>query len=356
LLPQIHRAGNWFVHSGIQEPDGGAARFYRTDANRNHGVSTEITGYCASTLVYLHSLTGEEQYLDCASAAARFLCDTAWDAAGKAMPFEYGSGETYFFDCGIIVRGLLAAWRATGTQRFLDVAAALGKQMALDFASPDGDFHPILHLPGKTPAPRDPLRWSQSAGCYQLKAALAWWDLADATGDAGFREPYERVLQYALLTHCQFLPGHPDRLKVMDRLHAYCYFLEGLLPCAAEPRCAGAMAEGLRRVAFHLRDIGPEFERSDAYAQLLRMRLYADAVGAVPLDREAAGCEASRLSDFQVTSDDPRMDGGFYFGRRDAAWLPYVNPVSTGFGLQALAMWEAARTSGNCPPLRHLLV
>jgi len=355
LLPQIHRAGNWFVHSGIQEPEGGVARFYRTGANRNHGVSTEITGYAVSTLVYLHSVTGEEQYLERAAATAQFLCET-WDSALRAMPFEPGSSETYFFDCGIIVRGLLAAWRATGTQRFLDLAAALGKQMAADFASRDGDFHPILHLPGKAPASRDPLRWSQSAGCYQLKAALAWWDLADATGDVAFREPYRRVLDYSLLTHCQFLPGHPDRLKVMDRLHAYCYFLEGLLPCASEPRCAAAMAEGLRRVAFHLRDIGPEFERSDVYAQLLRARLYADSVGAVPLDREAAGCEASRLSDFQVASDDPRIDGGFYFGRRDAAWLPYVNPVSAGFGLQALAIWEAARTSENCPRLRHLLV
>jgi hypothetical protein len=43
LPPQISRAGDWFVHSGIQESNGGVARYFRTDLNRNHAVSTEIT-------------------------------------------------------------------------------------------------------------------------------------------------------------------------------------------------------------------------------------------------------------------------------------------------------------------------
>jgi hypothetical protein len=333
------------------------ARYYRADLERNHPVSTEITGYAIGTLVYLHSLTGEEQYLERAVAAAMFLADTAWDCASRSMPFELGPPRyTYFFDCGIIVRGLLAAWRATGTQQFLDAAAALGRQMARDFASTTGDFHPALSLPDKLPTERDALRWSQSAGCYQLKSAMAWWDLAEATGDNRFREPYERVLEYSLRSYGPFLPGHSDRLKVMDRLHAFCYFLEGMLPRAADPRCAAALCDGVRRVSQHLRDISPEFERSDVYAQLLRMRLYADAAGAAPLDREAAAFEAARLAGFQAVSDDPRIDGGFYFGRRGTAWLPYINPVSTGFGLQALALWEAAATPGSTVPLRHLLI
>ena len=63
---------------------------------------------------------------------------------------EIGPAEfSYFFDCGIIVRGLLAVWRATGEQEFLDVAVGTGDSMAKDFASEDGSFHPILTLPGK---------------------------------------------------------------------------------------------------------------------------------------------------------------------------------------------------------------
>ncbi len=333
------------------------ARYYRPDLQRNHAVSAEITGYAVSTLVYLHSLTSEERYLERAKAAARFLTETAWDAASRVVPFELDPARlTYFFDCGIIVRGLLAAWRATGADRFLDVATTLGAQMAEDFLSPGGSFIPVLSLPGKRPAERDSTRWSLSAGCYQLKAAMAWWDLAEATGETEFRKPYEHVLEYSLRSYGQFLPGHPDRSSVMDRLHPFCYFLEGLLPLATDPRCAAALCDGLHRVSCYLRDIAPEFERSDVYAQLLRLRLYADAAGVIPLDRHAAAAEAARLAEFQAETGDPRVDGGFYFGRRNGVLLPYVNPVSTAFGLQALTLFEAAETPESALPLRHLLI
>jgi hypothetical protein len=349
LLPLVSRAGDWFLRSGIQEPSGGVARYYRADLERNHPVSTEITGYAASTFVYLHSLTGDQRYLDRAVAAGRFLAGAAWDPASCVLPFELDPpAVTYFFDCGISVRGLLSVWRATGAAEFLAVAAMLGDSMSRDFAAGPAEFHPILALPNKQPLPRDPTRWSQSPGCYQLKAAMAWWDLSEATGDLAFRQPYEALLPAAILDASGFLPGHPVRAKVMDRLHAYLYFLEGLLPCAAEPRCAAAIRDGIGWVSRYLREIAPEFERSDVYAQLLRLRIYASEIA--PLDRAAADQEAERLATFQAVSNDPRVDGGFYFGRAAGALLPYINPVSTAFALQALALWNGAGA------YRHLLI
>jgi hypothetical protein len=199
------------------------------------------------------------------------------------------------------------------------------------------------------------LRWSAAPGCYQLKAAMAWWDLAELTGEDRFRKPYQLALDRSLRSWSAFLPGHPDRLKVMDRLHAFGYFLEGLLPRASEARCAAALAEGIRRMAQLLREIAPRFERADVYAQLLRIRLYADWAGAAPLDREAAQMEADKLAGFQAAGSDARIDGGFYFGRKGGEWLPYVNPVSTAFALQALGLWEHCR-SGGAQPHRHLLI
>jgi len=352
LSPRISRAGEWFLRSGIQESNGGVARYYRADLQRNNPISTEITAYTVSTLVYLHSLTGDQRYLDRAVTAARFLTRTAWDPALAAMPFEIG-GPAWFFDCGIVVRGLLSAWRATGDEEFLAVAAALGKAMAADFAADAaGDFHPALSLPAKTPLDRDLTRWSRSPGCYQLKSAMAWWDLAEATGDAAFRRPYERVLEYSLRTCAGFLPGHADPSKVMDRLHAFLYFLEGLLPRVDDQRCAAALCVGIPSVARHLREIAPEFERSDVYAQLLRIRLYADWLGVAPLDREAARFEAEALAGFQQSDSDPRIDGGFGFGRRAGSSLPYANPVSAAFAIQALALWE----DEGARPHRHLLI
>ena len=101
-----------------------AARYHRIDTSRNLPVSTEITGYAASALVYLHSLTHDHHYLDRATAAARFLACKAWDRAAAVLPFEIDPPAfTYFFDCGIVVRGLLAVWRACGAEEWPPTAA-----------------------------------------------------------------------------------------------------------------------------------------------------------------------------------------------------------------------------------------
>jgi hypothetical protein len=98
-------------------------------------------------------------------------------------------------------------------------------------------------------------------------------------------------------------------------------------------------------MATHLREIAPVFERSDVYAQLLRLRMHAAAAGVAPLDKAAASEEAAALETFQAE------DGCFWFGRRAGDVLPYANPVSTAFALQALALWH-----GESQPLSHLLI
>jgi hypothetical protein len=325
LLQKKTPAGAWFLRSGIQESNGGVARYHRTDLGRNLPVSTEITGYAASALMYL----GE---VEAAQAAADYLVGM-WDARHEAMPFEEGEPYSYFFDNGIIVRGLLAVFQKTCIQKYAETAAAIGRHMRRDFDNVR-DFHPILSLPDKTPVERDPLRWSRAPGCYQLKAAIAWHDLVPVTGDVGFFVPYERLLSYSLDTWQEFLPGHPDRARVMDRLHAFCYFLEGMLPRAHEPRCRLALHDGIDVAASLAREIAPEFARSDVWAQLLRIRMYMEMLCILPLDREAAAYEAEQLRAFETP------DGGFRFGRRNGEWLPYMNPVSTAFAMQALAMWS----------------
>jgi hypothetical protein len=101
------------------------------------------------------------------------------------------------------------------------------------------------------------------------------------------------------------------------------------------------LAPGVARAAGRLREIAPGFERSDVHAQLLRVRLIAHHLGLLPLDQRAAGEEAARLAAFCIgASADPRLDGGVWFGSRDGAMLPYVNPASAIFAAQALALWR----------------
>jgi len=202
-----------------------------------------------------------------------------------------------------------------------------------------GKYAPILQLPAGEPLAYGG-SWSKSPGCYQLKSALGWLELYQQTGRDGFRDRYEQTLGRALDNDPQFLPGSGHRPEIMDRLHAYCYFLEGLLPVADRPECSAALKRGIDTVARYLRGIAPEFARSDVYSQLLRVRLLAHSAGAAALDSAAAGEEAAAIAPFQYVSSDRRLDGGFCFGRRAGALMPYANPVSTAFSMQALEMWH----------------
>jgi hypothetical protein len=336
-------AAAWFLQSGIQEPRGGVARYYRGDLGQNARVSTEITGYAVTALVYLGGRTGDAACLAAARRGADFLAGDAWNQTLRIFPFEHSSNGdlpddlAYFFDSGIIARGFLALWRRTRDARYLDSACQAGHSMRTHFHAGDR-IHPILQLPSLTPLPYG-AQWSRGPGCYQLKSALAWWDLHQATGDARFRQWYEEALASALASHDSFLPAeNPER--TMDRLHAYSYFLEGVMPAAARPEIRNALQAGIARVAGYLREIAPLFERSDVYAQLLRVRLFASQCGAVALNRQEAEEEAKRIPEFQMEHDDIRFAGGYAFGRKQGVIIPHMNPVSTAFCSQALEMWD----------------
>jgi hypothetical protein len=162
-------------------------------------------------------------------------------------------------------------------------------------------------------------------------------------------------LESALATHAAFLPGDPDPGRVMDRLHAYCYFLEGVLPVAGEPHCAAVLREGMARVQQLLEETENVTLRSDVCAQLLRLRCYAAWEGAVEMDLTAGERDADRLRRFQVDATDPRVHGGVAFASKSGHCVRHINPVSTAFAIQALDLWERFRRGEAPPPLYALI-
>jgi hypothetical protein len=315
----------------------------------NAPVSAEITGYACSTFAYLYSLTGDQSYLKAAVRSAHYLVKEGWDAQSSTFPFEQGSGLAYFFDLGIMIRGLLAVWRITAEEPLRERALEASLSLAFDFLGEEG-FHPVISLPEKQPLAQEN-RWSRQPGCYQLKSALAWWDVAEACRRPDAMKMFNAAVGAMIERHEDFPEGAgmvPDREKIMDRLHAYCYFLEALLFAADREKAREALTDGVARAALLLREIRPRFERSDVNAQLLRVRLIAHRLGILPLDETAARDEAERLAGFQIVegsqgsppAQNPCYRGGFYFGRKDGQMLPFVNPVSAAFGLQALRLWH----------------
>ncbi len=303
-------------------------------------------------MVWLFDLSGDEEYLDRARLTGDFLVNCAWDPELRTFPFEHPSPSpdsrhhAYFFDSGIIIRGLIAIWRRTQDERLLNIAIAAGSAMIADFHSGE-DYHPILELPAKRPLDRI-AKWSHMPGCYQLKAALGWWELGAVTGDEAFKSAFLEMVDWTLRSRGGFLPGSAVPHEVMDRLHSWCYFLEGLTPVASRPDCHQAYLDGISSTALYLKEIQSSFVRSDVYAQLLRARLRMP-----DMESQAAAEEAEALAQFQAASDDPRIDGGFFFGRRDGKMSPQVNPVSTVFSIQANEMWrqhELSEQAGEKPP------
>jgi hypothetical protein len=329
------------------------ARYYLVNERRYLPVSNEVTGYVASTHAYLHRKTGDRRHLDAAVKAARFLTRQAWRPELRTFPFENGAPlqPAYFFDSGMVVRGLLAVFRLTGDPEFYRIAEEAGRSMARDFLTPEA-MHPVIDLPSKKPRPHEP-HWSREPGCFLLKASLVWRELAAVGGEA-HREFYERALPRTLADYRRFLPG-AEGDRVMDRLHAFGYFLEGLLPAADCAEARRALVAGMETMARLLQDGEPAFVRSDVCAQLLRVRLWAESLWGVPLDKASAAREANAIAGFQQQSTDVRVDGGFCFGRRNGEFLPYANAVATAFCVQALAMWEARQSGEDMPDLADLI-
>jgi hypothetical protein len=89
--------------------------------------------------------------------------------------------------------------------------------------------------------------------------------------------------------------------------------------------------------------------------QLLRLRLYGSALGVAELDGKQAMREAARIRAHQYRARDVRVRGGFGFGKRDSHRLPFVNPATTVFALQALEQWRLFRKGAFAADYRELI-
>jgi hypothetical protein len=150
LSPEVLKAIAWLDR--VTEPDGGVRRWIDMSTGELGTISTEITGYAAHLFAWLALVTGEEIYLERARLHAAWIWQLYRDNDFEFLPFEPGSDLTYFFDCGIAVRGL----QATGGREY---SAA-----AHEVAECNLDWRRVTPKPGW---------WSSEPGTHQFKALLA---------------------------------------------------------------------------------------------------------------------------------------------------------------------------------------
>ncbi len=356
----VYSAFRWLLTSGIQDEQGGVARFYRSDTREYQGISPEITAYYISTLAK-SEIDDDGAILERALKSGRFLMENVFDHSSELFPYELSdpknpsAQQAFFFDCGIIVRSLLHLWQVTNEPGLLDCAERSGVALQTRLSRVDGSFFPIYDL-STGEALSGTGNWSLKAEVYQLKVGLSFLELMEATGNREFESSMRSLLHWSLKRHEGFLPGDEDPEAIMDRMHAYCYFLEGLLPVAAEDMAASqALQHGILRVENLMDDLSRDYERCDVVAQTLRLRLYADRMGMMELDFPRAESEAAALEGFQLQSTDPNVDGGFAYARRGGQLTPELSPSTTAFAIQALNMWEQAEEGAFREPWQVLI-
>ena len=355
----IYSGLRWLLTSGIQDESGGVARFYLADDRRYQDLSTVNTAYYISALLKTNE-AGEKEPQEYALKSGRFLLKHAFDAQTELFRAELDGGnrsaiEARFLDCCIAVRALLHLWQATSDPVFLDHAERCGVALRTHLSRVDGSFFPLFDLQSGQPRAGTG-SWSVEAEVYQLKSALAFLELSDATGNREFDTSMQLMLRWCLKTHEGFVGGDDDPENIMDRLHAYCYFLEGLQPVAAEQMAAShALQHGVLDVENLMQQVAARYQRCDVVAQLLRLRLYCDRIGIMELDFNQAEKESVALEQFQHQSTDPKTDGGFAFARRNGQLTPQLSPSATAVAIQALAMWEQAEDGAFREPWQALI-
>jgi hypothetical protein len=354
----MHSALRWLTVSGIQDDSGGVFRYFEADKRKYRKISTETTGYFINALLWSRRF-GDKEPAEPATRAGRFLLERAFDMSRELFPFEMDENGfadlAYFFDCGVIIRGLLQLSKATGDEAYLECAERCGLALHSRMSTVDGGFFPLYDLSTDNPQTGSG-SWSVEMDVHHLKVRLALLELFEATGRGEFEFGAESLKKWCLRRQESFLPGESDDEKVMDRLHAYCCFLEGLLPdVSLDVESSRVLQFGILRVENFLDEISPAFQRCDTIAQLLRLRLYADRAGIMELDYGRAEEEAVAVAEFQMQSSDPKIDGGFAFARREGAIVPHVNPAVTAFSMQALDMWGQAEDGAFRDPWQVLI-
>lgn len=371
LTTRVANAAEWLVGSGVQVMSDnplhhqGFASWYEADTQSMPYVYSEITGYLVTQMCDLYDQTGDQRFLASATGAADWLLRTVHEPTGgfrclfplKPSRFDYKYDQIYVFDTGVIISGLVNVYRASNQDRFLKAAIKAADWIIEQAQKESGGFYPVYDLEKQSFIENDS-EWSLCSGSYHTKVAIGLVNLYQATNDAKYREAAIKACDFALTfqqTDGRFIsfPGEGG-----TNSHPHSYSAEGLWVVgkvlgredylqasakAADWLLSWQSVEGY--IPRHFHNGEPLYnERVDILAQALRLASIHLAEGRLP-DTEAVRAKLEKLVTViirnQATSDDSRINGGFYFGRLSSGdVMPHVNVWVTSFSIQGLGRYE----------------
>jgi len=285
----------------------------------------------------------DDQRVDRAGRAGRFLMESAFDMSSDlfltrpVVDPDHKPKTAEFMSCVAAVRALLALFRVTQDFAYMECADRCARALLTRLPRVDGSFFPRYDVELSAPF------YELEPGVEQLKVSSALLALAEHSCDRQFSAAADSIAQWAMRQQPLALELSDDPTELQ---RWYALYLEGLLPFAAADFVAGqALQSGIVRLESAY-DNTPEGSRSPAVlARLLRLRLHADRIGIVELDRKRAGEEAYCLAEAQVLSADPELHGAF--GMLPADELDaIVDPETAVVSIQALSMWQQSEDGG----------
>lgn len=347
----IYSGLRWLLDSGIQSESGGVYRDFHSSSDDFGPVSTEATAWYALALLSIGEVEGEQRRR--AELAGRFLIEKARDVTTDLFVSEGSNNDettqktAEFLGSGLVLRALLALAHVTGESRYLECAQACARAMQNRMSRVDGSFFAEYNISYQSPV------MEVEAGIDQLKVAACFLDLAE-DGYHEFEYPAELLTRWALSRCESWDPSLAEPENRAAAMNAYGLFLEGLLPRAAlDMRTGQALQTGLIRLEQAVVQANGS-STPEGLARLLRLRLYADAMGMMELDYGRAKAEAEELAGRQMQSLDPKLDGAFTVKPREDRPRE-LRPETTAVAAQALEMWDEVADGGFRESWRALI-
>lgn len=363
------RAEQWLLNSGIcildkSNPNYGAVYSYFDCATKSFElVYSEATGYLISLLRYFYSVRGDPEPVRRAVAAGEWLLRMGDKHGGIIVMGQQGTQQVrraYSFDNGICCKGLLDLYQLTRDDRFARRAEGIAEWLVDRALNEDGSVKPVMDV--ESGAFIKGSVWYEVSGSFHSKVAISLLQLHSINGDRRFRDGALRICRWALGQQAPsgYFPVNTHSRAV--NLHFHCYTVEALLYTYAvtgERAFADAATRGIdwltsvqdARGAFWLWHGRRRWRMSRASyvsAQASRLFLMMWLLNADARFVDAARRTAGFLTQMQVSSEDPRIDGGFLeeemawhalAGRRDRR----ITSWATLFAVHALALLEGSR-------------
>ncbi len=362
----VKRAVCWLLRSGVyvlsQDDAQYGAVYSYYDARHGHCrlIYAEATGYVLSFLRNLHAASPEERLTAAARASGDWLLRAVESRNGAVSMGFQGADEiprAYAFDNGICCRGLLDVYELTGDARYLTGARRIAEWLMREALNRDGSVNAVLDLDSGRFV-NGSAAWYTASGSFHAKIAIPLLQLYAVSGERPCRDAALSMCEWALARQRADGAFPANVVTSSVNLHAHCYTVEALLYAyaierrpsfleAAERAVGWAIARQRRDGSLPLWHGGRLWapRASYAIAQIVRLCVLLHAWQRRSYLVEAAERAAGFLAGMQVSSDDPRTDGGFLGQDAERAGIrirrnAQVTSWATMFAAQALDLVE----------------